>query len=78
MEEGLPVLRVTTTGISAVIDGRGVVRQHIAQHRAARIDALVPPPLPQTLFARLGNVLPVALGLLAIGVGLVARARLRR
>ena len=78
VEEGLPVLRVTTTGISAVVDGRGVVRQHIAQHRAARIDALVPPPLPPTPFARLGNALPVALGLLAIGVGLVARARLRR
>ena len=57
IEEGLPVLRATTTGISAVIDGHGVVRQHLPMHRAGRIDGLVPPALAPTLFARLGNVL---------------------
>lgn len=78
LEEGLPVLRVTTTGISAIIDGHGIVRQHVPMHRAMRIDALVPPALKPTLFARLGNALPVLLGLMAIGIGLVARARVRR
>ena len=78
VEEGLPVLRVTTTGISAVIDAQGVVRSHVPSHRAARLDALVPSALPPTLFARLGNVLPVLLGLLSIATGLVATTRLRR
>ena len=39
-EEGLPVLRSTTTGISAVIDARGVVREHIGRNVADRIDTL--------------------------------------
>ena len=77
IEEGLPVLRATTTGISAVIDARGVVRDHIGMHRAGRIDGLVPPAQPPTLFARLGNWLAIAWALALIGGSLVA-TRLRR
>lgn len=78
IEEGLPVLRATTTGISAVIDARGIVREHLGMHRAARIEALVPPPALPTPFSRLGNVLPLGWALLAIGCALVATARPRR
>ena len=42
IEEGLPVLRSTTTGISAVIDARGVVRRYLPQHVAGRIDGRGP------------------------------------
>lgn len=67
IEEGLPVLRSTTTGISAVIDADGIVRAHIALHAAGRIDGLIPPSHEATLFARYGNTLPLALaGLLAL------------
>lgn len=59
IEEGLPVLRSTTTGISAVIDGRGVVRDYLPLHRTGRIDGTIPPALPPTPFARLGNLLPL-------------------
>ena len=51
-EEGLPVLRSTTTGISAVIDARGIVREHIGRNRADRIDTIVPPPHAPSWFAR--------------------------
>lgn len=54
IEEGLPVLRATTTGISAVIDGHGVVRSAIGRDRADRIDGAVPPALAPTPFSRLG------------------------
>lgn len=77
IEEGLPVLRSTTTGISAVIDARGVVRQHIGMHRAGRIDGVVPPAQPPTLFSRLGNALPLGLAVLLIA-GSVVATRLRR
>jgi apolipoprotein N-acyltransferase len=75
IEEGLPILRATTTGISAVIDARGVVRQHVAMLRAGRMDGLVPPAAPPTLFSRLGNVLPLAWAVIFLLLGLVAKRR---
>jgi apolipoprotein N-acyltransferase len=77
IEEGLPVLRATTTGISAVIDGYGVVRQHIGRHRAARLDGIVPPALPPTLFARFGNALGLAWAAVFLVLSLVALRRSR-
>ncbi len=78
IEEGLPVLRSTTTGISAVIDAGGVVRQHVPKHQASRLSGFVPPAAMPTLFSRTGNWLPVALGLLLIVVAAVASRRARR
>lgn len=78
IEEGLPVLRSTTTGISSVIDARGVVRHHIGMRQAARIDGLVPPAMPPTLFSRLGNGLPLGLALLLLAGSLVASRARRR
>ena len=75
IEEGLPVLRSTTTGISAVIDARGVVRQHIGRHEAKRIDGIIPPAVAPTLFARAGNILPLGWALLLIAASLVAMRR---
>lgn len=77
IEEGLPVLRSTTTGISAVIDARGVVRAHIGMHRADRLEGRIPPAAPPTLFSRLGNALPLGWAIVMIVASLVA-TRLRR
>ncbi len=77
IEEGLPVLRSTTTGISAVIDADGIVRQHLLRHTAGRLDGLIPPAHPPTLFARLGNVLPLGWALVLLGLSLVATRRRR-
>lgn len=66
IEEGLPILRSTTTGISAVIDADGIVRAHLARHTAGRIDGRIPPPHEPTLFARHGNALPLALAALLV------------
>lgn len=78
IEEGLPVLRSTTTGISAVIDAGGVVRDHVPMLTAQRLDGYVPPALAPTLFARLGNVLPLGWALLLIVAAVVASRRARR
>ena len=78
IEEGLPVLRSTTTGISAVIDARGVVREHVPTHGQARIDTLVPPAHAPTLFARTGNVLPLCWAVLLLVVAVIATRRRRR
>jgi apolipoprotein N-acyltransferase len=75
IEEGLPVLRATTTGISAVIDADGVVRQFVPRLTAGRLDGLVPPAHAPTLFARLGNRLTLAWALMMLSVSLVVARR---
>ncbi len=76
IEEGLPVLRATVNGISAVIDARGVVRAHLpSRYQPGRIDALLPPALPETLFARMGNLLPLLWALIAAALTVLVRRR---
>ena len=81
IEEGLPVLRATTTGISAVIDADGIVRQHLGAGVQDRLEGLVPPARQPTLFARTGNALALLWALLlavcALGASLVASRRTR-
>lgn len=71
LEEGLPVLRSTTTGISAVIDARGVVRGHIPPGKADKLEGLVPAALPPTLFGQWGHALTLAWAGLLLLLGLV-------
>ena len=76
IEEGLPVARATPTGISAVIDGFGRVRASLDQGSRGSIVTSLPPPQPETLFARLG-LYPVAVlgALLALAGWLLERHR---
>ncbi|HSQ96382.1 MAG TPA: apolipoprotein N-acyltransferase [Croceibacterium sp.] len=78
IEEGLPILRATTTGISAVIDARGTVRQHLPLHRSGRLDGVIPPALAPTPFSQLGNILPLGWALLVLSLALVAMQRRAR
>jgi len=78
IEEGLPILRATTTGISAVIDARGVVRQHLPLRRAGRIDGTIPPAARTTPFARLGNILPLGWAVVILLLACVAMRRRAR
>ena len=79
-EEGLPVIRSTPTGISALVDAHGRLVQSLPWRTAGVIDAVLPSPLAPTLFARLGNIIPLALGflLLIAAIALGARRRYRR
>jgi apolipoprotein N-acyltransferase len=71
-EEGLPVLRATPTGISAVIDGRGGLVKALPWRTAGVIDAVLPPAASgPPLFARFGNVIPLILAFLLIAGGIV-------
>jgi apolipoprotein N-acyltransferase len=75
IEEGMPILRSTTTGISAVIDANGGVRAFVAPHRADRIDSLVPPVHAPTLFARFGNQVALGWAVVLLAIALVATRR---
>jgi apolipoprotein N-acyltransferase len=78
IEEGLPVLRSTTSGISAVIDARGVVRGWLAMHRSGRIDGHIPPAAAPTPFSRIGLLLPFGWAMVFLCAGLVASRSTRR
>jgi apolipoprotein N-acyltransferase len=75
IEEGLPVIRSTTTGISAVINAQGIVEQHIPSGVDGSISGIIPPAKPPTLFAQMGNLLPL---IWAVLLALVSCVALRR
>lgn len=73
-EEGLPVIRATPTGISAIIDANGEVVHKLGWNKEGVIDGYLPPPAPQpTLFARFGNAIPLILAALLL-IGAIALA----
>jgi apolipoprotein N-acyltransferase len=76
-EEGIPIIRATPTGISAVVDADGRLLKSLPWHAAGRIDTAIPAARAPTLFARLGNVIPLVLGFLLIAAG-IAAGRFRR
>ena len=77
LEEGMPVLRSTPTGISAVIDAQGRLLHSLPWRQPGVIDATLPAPLPPTLFARAGNVLPLLFALLLAAVAFLLWRRAR-
>ncbi len=77
LEEGLPIVRATTTGISAVIDARGRIQAALPLGRAGFIATRVPAAEPPTFFARFGNSVPLALALLLAIAAIAPRFRRR-
>ena len=73
LEEGLPVLRSTPTGISAVVDSDGRLLRSLPWRTAGVIDTRLPPPAPPTPFARLGNLLPLLFAFVLAGLALLAQ-----
>lgn len=77
MEEGLPIIRSTPTGISAVIGADGALLATVPHQRAGRIELPIPAALPPTPFSRIGNLAAALLAavLLAGAIALRRRAR---
>ena len=78
VEQGLPLVRVANTGISAVIDPFGRVPGRMPLGRAGVLDAPLPAALPPTVYARFGFWIPGAMLLAAYMWLLVARGRVNR
>jgi apolipoprotein N-acyltransferase len=66
LEEGIPVIRSTPTGISAVIDADGTLLRTLPYKQPGFIDSHLPKARPATLFARYGNLLPLSLAILLV------------
>lgn len=73
IEEAMPVVRSTPTGISAIIDADGRLLHELPYHKAGFIEARLPEPHAPTPFSRFGNSLALAcaflLGALGIALG---------
>jgi apolipoprotein N-acyltransferase len=76
IEEGLPIVRATPTGVSAVIDAHGRILpgKSLGLGEAGVIDAVLPAALPPTPYARFGDLAFVLL-LLVSALALAARRR---
>ncbi len=75
IEEGLPVIRSTPTGISAVITANGVVKKSVPLGKAGRIDTVLPLAKRPTLFALYGNILPLGFALILLISAIAIRLR---
>ena len=77
IEEGMPIISATPTGISAVIGADGAIEQSLPLGTAGVIDARLPRAAPPTLFARFGNLLPFVFALLLIAAAIAVRRKTR-
>ncbi|MBS0361660.1 MAG: apolipoprotein N-acyltransferase [Proteobacteria bacterium] len=76
IEEGLPIVRATPTGVSAIIDAYGRSRAELGLGALGVIDAPLPPVVENTWFSRVGDL---GCGVLLLLSGLLAAAyRVRR
>lgn len=74
IEQGLPMIRVANTGVTAVYDARGRERAALPFGTAAHLDAALPAALPATWFSRMGE-LPGLLWLAGLGLALIRRRK---
>ncbi len=75
IEEGLPLIRVANTGVSAVIDPYGRILQSLPLGEEGVIDSRLPKPAGPTVFSRLGVFVFPALWGAALFIAAVARLR---
>ena len=52
IEQGLPLIRVANTGISAVLNSRGEVVAKTSMNEATYIDVNIPSPRTETIYAK--------------------------
>lgn len=75
VEQGLPLIRVANTGVTAVVDSRGRVVADLPFGTMGKLDTRIPGALPPTPYARWGDG---PLALLLAGLGLLAFRRPRK
>jgi apolipoprotein N-acyltransferase len=74
IEQGLPMVRVANTGVTAVYDARGRTTATAEFGIATFLDTALPAPLPATIYARFGEW-PVLLLLAGLSLGLIRRRK---
>lgn len=78
IEEGLPMIRVANTGVSAIVDAYGRVLQSLPLGEEGVIDGRLPREAPPTIFAAFGTLAFPALLALSTALALIGSARRQR
>lgn len=77
LENAKPMMRATSTGVTALVNHRGEITATIEQFRAGVLTGNIAPRSGQTLFSQTGSWPIVILSLLIIG-GLITRKRMTK
>lgn len=75
IEEGLPLVRVANTGVSAIVDSYGRVIESLPLGEEGVIDGRLPKAAPETVFARWGAAAFPVIWLLLLGAAAAGRWR---
>lgn len=75
VEEGLPLVRVANTGISAIVDAYGRTIDSLPLGEEGVIDGRLPKPAPETIFSRFGKLSFAALWGMFVLVAVFGRWR---
>ncbi|WP_425044617.1 apolipoprotein N-acyltransferase [Primorskyibacter sp. S87] len=70
IEQGLPMLRVANTGVSAMIDPHGKVMRQIPLGQSGYADAALPAPLPPTFYSSSGDLPALVVLFLVAGIAI--------
>jgi apolipoprotein N-acyltransferase len=74
VEQGLPLIRVANTGISAVIDAHGIIRASLPLNTRGVIETALPAALPPTVYSRFGDAAALLIAALLLGLALLLGA----
>lgn len=78
LEQGLPVVRVANTGITAMIDANGHITQRLPMNQDGHLDAILPPQAAnRPLFAKYGEWPAIIFILISTAFGIAAMSRIR-
>ncbi|MCS0494974.1 apolipoprotein N-acyltransferase [Ancylobacter sp. MQZ15Z-1] len=75
IEQGLPLIRGTNDGISAIVDPLGRIEEMLPLGARGTLDGKLPTALPPTLYSMFGNSIPCVLLAAAILVVFMLRCR---
>ena len=75
IEQGLPLVRVTNNGISAIVDPLGRTRGLLPLGARGILDGTLPLTLKSTIYATYGNLIPLILVVLGLLLAIALRRR---
>ena len=75
LEEGIPIIRSTTTGISAVINADGGIEKSLPLDTEGTLISTIPRAKAPTFFSKYGNAIPLTLAAILAVIGLALSRR---